>query len=123
MKKMIALLMLTLSASAAMAQHHGYGHRNLHGHQGQHGHYARTRGWWLGLDSASRHWRPHCVSGHQATTPHCSATVGGLPTSACGHSAIGLQPFAKSNVYAMDRGSKFRWQHDTHQNLHSVKGR
>ena len=41
MKKMIALLMLTLSASAAMAQHHGYGHRNLHGHQGQHGHYAR----------------------------------------------------------------------------------
>ena len=41
MKKMIALLMLTLSASAAMAQHHGYGHRNLHGHQGHHGHYAR----------------------------------------------------------------------------------
>ena len=38
MKKLIALLLLTLSASAAMAQHHGYGPRHF---QAYHGHYAR----------------------------------------------------------------------------------
>jgi hypothetical protein len=38
MKKLIALLLLTLSASAAMAQHHGYGPRNFNGY---HGNYAR----------------------------------------------------------------------------------
>ena len=45
MKKLIALLLLTLSASAAMAQHHGH---RYHGHYGHHGHQARghiSGGW------------------------------------------------------------------------------
>jgi hypothetical protein len=60
MKKLIALLLLTLGASTAMAQHHGYGHgkghgngyRNLHGH---HGHYARGHvggGWGWAVPAA-----------------------------------------------------------------------
>jgi hypothetical protein len=44
MKKLIALLLLTLSASAAMAQHHGH---RYHGHYGHHnrGHISGGWGW------------------------------------------------------------------------------
>jgi hypothetical protein len=56
MNKLIALFLLTLGASAAMAQHHGNGHgnsyRNLHGH---HGHYARGHvggGWGWAVPAA-----------------------------------------------------------------------
>jgi hypothetical protein len=41
MKKLIALLLLTLSASAAMAQHQGHRYNGHYGHHGHHGNHAR----------------------------------------------------------------------------------
>jgi hypothetical protein len=44
MKKLIALLLLTLSASAAMAQHHGHRYHGHHGHHSR-GHISGGWGW------------------------------------------------------------------------------
>jgi hypothetical protein len=44
MKKVLAVLLLTLATVPALAQHHGHGFR----HHGHHGHYrGPSVGWWL----------------------------------------------------------------------------